>query len=177
MDRRFILVHLCSLLQFCYRFGVFLFPKIDGSKSIARGAVVGLEPEHSLEVFCRLGRFSLLRVDHAEPVMSEEVRRLGCDRSFVGILRFFAIPADQEDLSQLVERRRIVGVDLQYSLEFCLCLSESVLQSIDETEAVARANVSRVHLDRFPVFPLGALEVTALHMAQTESVVVFTLSG
>ena len=36
---------------------------------------------------------------------------------------------------------------------------------------------SRVYLDRFPVFPLGALEVTALRMAQTESVAMFTLSG
>ena len=97
--------------------------------------------------------------------MSGEVRRLGCDCSFVGILRFFAILANQEDLSQLVEGRRIVGVDLQYSLEFCLGLAKSFLQRIDETEAVARANVSRVHLDRLPVFPLGTLEVTALHMA------------
>ena len=127
VDRRFILDQLCSLLQFFYRFGVFLFLKIDGSKSVARGAVVGLEPEHSLEVLGRRGRFSLLRVDHAEPVMSGEVGRLRCDCSFVGILRFFAILADQEDLSQLVERRRIVGGDLQYSLKFCLCLLESIL--------------------------------------------------
>ena len=176
MDRRFILEQLSSLPQFFYRFCVFLLLEMDGTESVARGAVVGLEPEHSLEELRRYLEVSFLRVDHAESVVSEEVGRLGCDHSFVGILRSFPILVDRVDLSQLVEGRRVVGVEPQRPFQCLLGLGEATLQGVDEAEAVESADVGGVQLDGHPVLLLGASVVAALGAALSEPVEPFTLS-